>query len=216
MSVRCTPTAILKAFKSYTPIIGQENRDLEVSYSDNRNAGTATGSVTVGSATAKATFRIEPAIPDIGAVSVNETVTDKTSPADILLSRANTSLDGTLQLTDTALYADQTAYHWQFTPADPANYETITGTVTINVRDATAPEAEIDSSKYTVANDGTITLQTSYLQTLAAGEYVLTVSYHPLASSRCGNAGRSNRRHARDNDPCADGEKGNRSCYDHK
>ena len=38
----------------------------------------------------------------------------------------------------------------------------------------------IDSSNYSVAEDGTITFEASYLDTLAAGDYTLTVYYNPL------------------------------------
>lgn len=38
----------------------------------------------------------------------------------------------------------------------------------------------IDSANYTVSADGTVTLKNSYLSTLAAGEYTISVKYNPM------------------------------------
>ena len=44
-------------------------------------------------------------------------------------------------------------------------------------------ETVIDSSDYTVSENGTITLKNSYVSTLAAGEYTIRVAYNPLGES---------------------------------
>ena len=107
------------------------------------NAGTYTASITLGDATASITFEIEKATPNLGTVSADGEVTDQMTPGGVTLTATNTTVAGTLSLTDSELLANKSEYNWQFVPDDTENYETVTGTVNIHVEDTQKPTAEI-------------------------------------------------------------------------
>ena len=77
---------------------------------------------------------IAKADPDIGTVSYSgATLYDSTSISTVVLSRSEEAIPGRLELTDTKLTAGEGTYNWKFTPEDTDNYNTITGTVVLNV-----------------------------------------------------------------------------------
>lgn len=90
-------------------------------------------------------FTISRAKPDIGTVSVSETVYDTTKPKDVVLVRTNTEVPGRLSIEKAGdfMRADKTEYFWEFVPTDVENYEAIYGYVQIDVVDTTAPNANI-------------------------------------------------------------------------
>ena len=90
-------------------------------------------------------FTISRAKPDIGAVSVSETVYDTTKPKDVVLVPTNTEVPGRLSIEKSGdfMRADKTEYFWEFVPTDVDNYEAIYGYIQIDVVDTTAPNASI-------------------------------------------------------------------------
>lgn len=98
--------------------------------------GAAAGNYTL-KAISGITVNITKATPDIGEVSYGgaQILYPSTKPADVTLVWANSaSVPGTLKLTDTALTSGTKDYNWTFTPADPKNYETVTGKVSLTVK----------------------------------------------------------------------------------
>ena len=95
-------------------------------------------------------FTISPAKPDIGTVSVSETVYDTTKPQDVVLVRTNTEVSGKLSIEKAGdfMRADKTEYFWEFVPTDVDNYEAIYGYVQIDVLDTTAPNASISIDEH--------------------------------------------------------------------
>lgn len=81
------------------------------------------------------------------------------------------------------LYSDAQAVTQSVTYTRTSN-EDVTAQVNLNGNTVAGIMNGSDSltadTDYTVSNDGTITLNASYLQTLAANTYTLTVSYNPL------------------------------------
>ncbi len=112
------------------------------------NAGTYTASITVGNETVSVEYIIKQAKPDIGSVSAGM-VENTLDVSQVLLSRTDNALAGTLALTDSTLQYGTHIYNWKFTPDDIINYETITGTVEITVTDTIAPTAV-----YQIGTDG--------------------------------------------------------------
>ncbi len=122
--------------------------EYEIRYANNTNAGTATVTVTdkdggnyvVNGST---TFIINKADPFIGTVDVDGTVKDSTHPSEVSLTRTDTTVDGMLNLADSAMLANKSTYRWVFTPADTDNYNVINGDVQIDVLDTVLPTAVI-------------------------------------------------------------------------
>ena len=95
-------------------------------------------------------FTVSPAKPDIGTVSVSETVYDTTRPQDVVLVRTNTEVPGRLSIEKAGdfMRADKTEYFWEFVPTDVDNYAVIYGYVQIDVVDTTAPNARISIDEH--------------------------------------------------------------------
>ena len=118
--------------------------DYSVSYGTNTSAGDGTVTVTATqpgnySGTITKTFTIAKAKPELGKVSLAQgtVVYEATVPDDVSLTRTNTTVDGTLKLTSPANFTGKGGQNvsctWTFTPADTANYETVTGTISVPV-----------------------------------------------------------------------------------
>ena len=118
--------------------------DYSVSYGTNTSAGNGTVTVTATQAgnysgTITKTFTIAKAKPELGMVSLAQgtVVYEATVPGDVSLTRTNTTVDGTLKLTSPANFTGKGGQNvsctWTFTPADTANYETVTGTISVPV-----------------------------------------------------------------------------------
>ncbi|MDO4805798.1 MAG: MBG domain-containing protein [Coriobacteriales bacterium] len=84
------------------------------------------------SGTATADFTISKATPNLGTVTAGSVV-DDLDVSKVVLSRTNTSVAGTLSLTETILSYGTNTYHWTFTPSDTTNYNSCDGTVSITV-----------------------------------------------------------------------------------
>ena len=76
---------------------------------------------------------IAKADPVIGTVGCEMDLYDSTAISNVELTRTDMSVEGTLVLTDSELTAGEGTYNWKFTPKDTNNYNTITGTVVLNV-----------------------------------------------------------------------------------
>ncbi len=97
------------------------------------NYETVTGTITV---------TVTKATPDIGTVSVlDDELENTTDISMVVLKRTDESMAGTLELTAEALLYGAHGYVWKFTPQDLNNYEELTGTVAIEVKDTIAPVA---------------------------------------------------------------------------
>ena len=79
------------------------------------------------------TYTIVKADPVIGTVGCEMDLYDSTAISNVELTRTDMSVEGTLVLTDSELTAGEGTYNWKFTPKDTDNYNTITGTVVLNV-----------------------------------------------------------------------------------
>lgn len=104
---------------------------------------TGTGDITVKAvkaggtdyedAEAVCTFTAEKAVPDVGTVAC------ATSPihpgtAAVTLTRTDETVPGNLALADNTVFTVGTKeYDWVFTPTDSANYETVTGKISLTV-----------------------------------------------------------------------------------
>ena len=90
------------------------------------------------------------------------------------------------------LYSDAQAVTQSVTYTRTSN-EDVTARVNLNSNTvagiANGSNSLRAGTDYTVSNDGTITLNASYLQTLAANTYTLTVSYNPLGMNYTGGEG---------------------------
>ena len=128
-----------------------EGTDYEVSYTrggvvtnDFTSAGavniTVTGKGNYGGEVEK-TFTIKQAESDVGTVTA-ETLENTLDVSQVVLSRTNQILAGTLMLTDSALKYGTNTYTWKFTP-DNTNYKTVTGEVEVTVDDTASPTGEI-------------------------------------------------------------------------
>ncbi len=95
------------------------------------DAGDYVAQVTWGGETAAVAFSIAKATP-VFTVTADE-VTDELSVDAAALNRTDSSVPGTLALTETALAYGTNTYHWTFTPDDADNYEGSNGTVDITV-----------------------------------------------------------------------------------
>lgn len=78
--------------------------------------------------------------PDIGTVTAND-LENTLNTTQVTLSKTDTSIQGKLELTDTALQYGTHDYSWKFTPENEA-YKAITGKVSITVKDTIAPTAK--------------------------------------------------------------------------
>ena len=118
--------------------------DYSVTYGANTSAGKGTVTVTAtpngnysGSITKN--FTIAKAKPELGMVSLAQgtVVYEATVPGDVSLTCTNTTVNGTLKLTSPANFTGKGGQNvsctWTFTPADTANYETVTGTISVPV-----------------------------------------------------------------------------------
>ena len=113
-------------------------------FTDSIPTGTNAGEYTVWyyvqgddnhSDTAKASVKvtIAKADPVIGTVGCEMDLYDSIAISNVELTRTDMSVEGTLVLTDSELTAGEGTYNWKFTPKDTDNYNTITGTVVLNV-----------------------------------------------------------------------------------
>ncbi len=79
--------------------------------------------------------------PDIGTVSASN-MENTLDVSQVVLSRSNETVPGTLSLAEgTTLQYGIHDYTYVFTPNDNTNYETVTGTVSITIKDTNAPTA---------------------------------------------------------------------------
>ncbi len=129
--------------------------DLKVEYAGDglenglpKNAGKYTASLTITengvSYTAKNNFEIKKVTPDIGTVTASE-LRNTVNVDQVQLSRANTTVPGTLKLKEkegTELQWGTHEYEWVFEPDDSTNYNSVEGTVSITVKDTIPPTAE--------------------------------------------------------------------------
>ncbi len=116
-------------------------------------AGTYTASIMLGEGdgaqTVSVEFTIEKATPDIGTVSAQE-LENTLAASQVQLSRSVTTVDGTLSLVEgTTLQYGSNNYTYIFTPNDTDNYKSVTGSVTVMVKDTIDPTAE-----YKIGVDG--------------------------------------------------------------
>ena len=102
-----------------------ESYVVELTYQGNENYNAKTVELV--------TYTIAKADPVIGTVSCEMDLYDSTAISNVELTRTDHSIPGTLVLTDSELTAGKGTYNWTFTPEDTANYNTITGTVVLNV-----------------------------------------------------------------------------------
>lgn len=88
--------------------------------------------------------QISKATPNIGIVSGTISAND-TLAKNVLLSRTDNKVNGTLSLKDTSvtLQYGENELDWTFTPTDINNYHTTSGKVTVSVTDTIAPKAEV-------------------------------------------------------------------------
>ena len=81
-------------------------------------------------------FAITKATPELGEVAVSGDVYTSTALKDVVLTRTDTTVAGTLALdAGQTLTAGTKAYNYTFTPTDATHYETVTGTVTLEVKE---------------------------------------------------------------------------------
>lgn len=82
------------------------------------------------------TVTISKATPELGTVSYTGTVFTSTQKSAVMLTRTDTTVPGTLRLDGEGTFetSGEKAYPYTFTPDDTTNYETVTGSVTINVQ----------------------------------------------------------------------------------
>lgn len=140
------------------------------------------------------TLTVKQADPQIGDVTYRgATLYDSTPAADVVLTRADMTVPGTLALDGvTALLAGTKTYSWKFTPTDTANYKTVTGSVTLTVT-ADTPDyltvtAKPNKTEYVYGDtldvtgmEVTVTYQSGRTKTL--DNHSLTVSYENGGSS---------------------------------
>lgn len=105
------------------------------------------------SAPASITAEIKKVTPDLGTISVSETVYDTTKSKDVELKYTNKDVPGKMSIVNTEEYmrADKTEYSWKFIPDDSDNYTEVYGYIDIDVVDTTEPTASIsiDEQKWT-------------------------------------------------------------------
>ena len=82
------------------------------------------------------TVTISKATPELGTVSYTGTVFTSTQKNAVTLTRTDENVPGTLKLDGEGTFetSGEKAYAYTFTPDDTTNYETVTGSVTINVQ----------------------------------------------------------------------------------
>lgn len=110
------------------------------------NAGTVTMTITgTGNylGTVIKTYTIAAIDPGIGAVSA-DVLKDSLDVSDVVLNRENTSVPGKLAVDagQTLVYGEKNAVTYSFVPTS-SNYKTVTGTVTVTVKDTAAPVATV-------------------------------------------------------------------------
>lgn len=163
-----------------------------------KNAGTYIASIQYGDATASVEFTIAKADPAIGTVGCGKSLYDSTAISEVVLTRTNTDVAGTLVLTDTALTPGEGTYHWKFTPTDTTNYNTITGTLTLQViadvlekieaagtlkqsayvyGDSFSLEGLTVTATYTSGTTRDITEQVAFNETLSVGQTAVELGY---------------------------------------
>ncbi len=121
--------------------------ELTVTYSGTANDGTeytgvpvkageAVASIMLGDVTASINYTVAKATPDVGAVTVESpaTIYPSTELNSIILKRIDESVPGTISLVSRQfLIAGSMEYDWTFIPDDTANYNIVTGKVSITV-----------------------------------------------------------------------------------
>lgn len=125
-------------------------KDLTVTYTGNTEIGTATGSVTVGGATAKKTFQIEP-IP-MSVTATDKTVTYNGSAHSVTVSGPQGAtvrygtVGGTYDLTEAPSYKNAGEYtvYYQVTKED---HRTVEGSVKLTVKPAALTVTVEDAEK---------------------------------------------------------------------
>ncbi|MBR2387283.1 MAG: hypothetical protein IKB02_00800 [Clostridia bacterium] len=132
------------------------------------SAGNYTASVTAGNVTASVEYTIAKYNTPPQNVYAKTAVLDTMEPSAVELGIGdniwNYSISNyTIELTDEALYHDQTTYNYKITPTGTSssnNIDVITGTVEINVRDVTPPSVSVELDESDIAldtnSDGTI------------------------------------------------------------
>ncbi len=101
-------------------------------------------------APASVEVQIAKANPNIGTVSATIAEND-TSATNVVLSRTDDTVAGTLALEDTSvtLQYGENELDWKFTANDTNNYNSINGKVIVTVTDTIAPTAEVTIGKNT-------------------------------------------------------------------
>lgn len=123
-----------------------DSSEYDVTYSNTNggdgnhtNAGTVTVTVTAKadgnySGSQSATFEIKKGTPDPGTVGYTGTIFPATALEDIVLTRTDETVPGTLTLdAGQTLTVGEGTYTWTFTPDDTTNYNEVTGTVMLKV-----------------------------------------------------------------------------------
>lgn len=127
------------------------NENYSVTYTNNKNVGTATVTIEgkTYDGTVQKTFEIAKATPDIGTVTADD-MENTFDVSKVVLKREKQTPAGTLKLADGSIlqYGTNT-YTWEFTPDDTVNYVPTTGTVEITVKDTINP-----SASYQIGTDG--------------------------------------------------------------
>ena len=116
-----------------------------VNYDTITLTGTDAGNYTLTQPTVSVT--ISKAAPELGTVSYTGTVFTSTQKSAVTLTRTNETVPGALKLDGEGTFetSGEKAYAYTFTPDNTTNYETVTGSVTINVQ-----KDELDSIAVTV------------------------------------------------------------------
>ncbi len=171
---------------------------LAISYGTAANtaaAGSYTASITFGGATASVSYTVDKATPNMGQVQVTApgNIYFNTQLGSIVLGGADPTVPGSLTLdADQILQVGTRDYTWTFTPNDTANYNKVTGKVSVTVEkikldvsgiswDTTGFPATYDGTKKTVALTGTlpagVSVETSGNTGVNADDYTATATF---------------------------------------
>lgn len=136
------------------------------------------GSTDYEDAEATYTFTAEKAIPAVG------TVTCTTSPihpsaAAVTLTRTDETVPSTLALADgTVLILGTKEYNWVFTPTDSANYETVTGKISLTVTTGTLESIAVTKESIAVTKNPSYT----FGETFDSADMVVTATYSDITT----------------------------------
>lgn len=99
---------------------------------------TYAGSQNYEASTAFTSFSVDKAMPNVSVVYEGGTVYPST-PLDAIKAalEVTTDVPGEIELADATLSVGEQTLTWTFTPGDTANYNTVSGTVTVNVEEDT-------------------------------------------------------------------------------